>query len=79
MIIYTMIDDLRRKLQGSLITKSKQHRLKMLLTDVVQNRHRVQSILTRLNDAQDIAQYIAQDIAQYALEKPIRYNCKFMI
>ena len=48
-----MINDLRRKLQGSLITKSKQHRLKMLLNDINGNGHRVLAILTPLNDAQD--------------------------
>ena len=39
-------------IQGSAIPKSKQHRLKMLLDDIAQNRYRVQSILKRLADAE---------------------------
>ena len=47
------IDEVRRKLEGSAaIPKSKQHRLKMLLDDIAQNRHRVQSILRRFADAE---------------------------
>ena len=39
------IDEVRRKLEGSAaILKSKQHRLKILLDDIAQNRHRVQPI-----------------------------------
>ena len=48
--ITTMIDNLKRKLEGFLIIKSKQHRLKMLVDDINSNRHRVQSIFTRLDD-----------------------------
>ena len=44
------IDEVRRKLEGSTIPKSKQHRLKILLDDIAQNRHRVQTILTRMAD-----------------------------
>ena len=43
------IDEVRRKLEGSTILKSKQHRLKILLDDIAQNRHRVQTILTRMD------------------------------
>ena len=50
------IDEVRRKLEGSAIPKSKQHRLKMLLDDISQNRYRVQSILRRLADAEDEGQ-----------------------
>ena len=40
------IDEVRRKLEGSAdILKSKQHRLNILLDDIAQNRHRVQTIL----------------------------------
>ena len=47
------IDEVGRKLEGSAaIPKSKQHRLKMLLDDIAQNRYRVQSILRRLADAE---------------------------
>ena len=46
------IDKVRRELEASAaIPKSKQHRLKMLLDDIGQNRHRVQSILKRLAEA----------------------------
>ena len=45
------IDEVRRKLEGSAIFKPKQHRLKVLLDDIAQNRHRVQAILTRMADA----------------------------
>ena len=38
------IDEVRRKLEGSAILKSKQHRLKVLLDDIAQNPHRVQTI-----------------------------------
>ena len=50
------IDEVRKKLEGSAIPKSKQHRLKMLLDDISQNRYRVQSILRRLADAEDEGQ-----------------------
>ena len=43
------IDEVRRNLEGSAaISKSKQHRRKMLLDDIAQIRYRVQSILWRL-------------------------------
>ena len=45
------IDEVRRKLEGSSILKSKQHRLKILLDGIAQNRHRVQTILMRMADA----------------------------
>ena len=51
-----MIDYLRRKLQGSLITKSKQHSLDTLLNDVAQNRYHVQSILEWNAQLQEIFQ-----------------------
>ena len=38
------IDEVRRKLEGSAILKSKQHRLKILLDVIAQNRHRVQMV-----------------------------------
>ena len=41
------IDEVRRNLEGSAIFKSKQHGLKVLLDDIAQNLHRVQTILTR--------------------------------
>ena len=45
-------EPVRRKLEGlAAIPKSKQHRLKMLLDDIAQNRYRVQSIFKRLADA----------------------------
>ena len=39
------LDEVRRKLEGSAIHQSKQHRLKVLLNDIAQNRYRVQFIL----------------------------------
>ena len=39
-----------KKLEGSVILKSKQHRLKILLNDIAQNRHRVQTIFMRIAD-----------------------------
>ena len=54
------------QLEGSLITKSKQHRLKMLLNDIYSNRYRLQTILTRLDDAQN-----ARDISNI-LEQLVR-------
>ena len=45
------IDEVRRKLVGSDIFKSKQHRLKILLDDIAQNLHRMQTILMRMADA----------------------------
>ena len=46
-------DEVRRKLEGSAaILKSKQHRLEVLLDDIAQNRHRVQTIFQRLADAE---------------------------
>ena len=45
-----MIEDLMRELESSHILRSKQHRLKMLLNDIKNNRYRVKSILTRLGD-----------------------------
>ena len=46
------IDEVRGKLDGSAtILKSQQHRLKVLLDDIVQNRHRVQTTFQRLADA----------------------------
>ena len=49
-----MMDDLRKKLESSPVSRSEQHRLKMLLNDIEHNRYRVQSIFTLLNTAQDV-------------------------
>ena len=40
-------------MENSPLAKSKVHRLKMLVNDIAHNRHRVQSIFTRLDDAAD--------------------------
>ena len=64
--ITSMVDEPRGKLEGSLITKSKQHRWKMLLNDINSNRYCVQTILTLLNYAQN-----ARDISNN-LEQPVR-------
>ena len=42
--VLTKIDELRRKLEGSTILKSKQHRLHIFLKDINQNRYRVETI-----------------------------------
>ena len=42
--------DISRKLENSSLLLSKQLRLRMLLNDIADNRHRVQTILTRLKD-----------------------------
>ena len=50
--IRNKIFEVTRKLEGSAaILKSQQHRLKVLLDDIAQNRHRVQTIFQRLADA----------------------------
>ena len=38
------IVEVRRKLEGSVILKSNQHRLKVLLDDIAPNRHNVKTI-----------------------------------
>ena len=53
--VLTKIDKLRRMLDNSAaIPKSNQHRLHILLDDINQNRYRVQTILKRLADADDV-------------------------
>ena len=54
----TKIDELRRKLDSSVIPKSKQQRLKFLLDIIAQNLHRVQTILTRMADADGYGTFI---------------------
>ena len=51
--IFPMIDEIMKTLEASPIAKTKQHRLKMLVDDITSNRYRLQSIFTRLDDAQD--------------------------
>ena len=51
--ILSIIDELMKTLEGYPISKSKQHRLKMLMDDINSNRHLVQSIFKRMGDAQD--------------------------
>ena len=58
------IDEVRRQLEGSAILKSKQHRLNLLLDDIAQNRHRVQTILMRMADADG-----EEAITQFAREE----------
>ena len=63
-----MIEDLMRELESSHILRSKQHRLKMLLNDIKNNRYRVKSILTRLNDADGDKDRIKDVLRQLAQE-----------
>ena len=63
------IDELRRKLYSSAtIPKSKQQRFYILLKDINQNRHRVQTILKRLADAEG-GEHLSFTIAQLAREE----------
>ena len=48
-----MIDELRVVIENSPVIKSKQLRLKMLVDDINDNRYRVRTTLTRLNNAKD--------------------------
>ena len=52
-VFLSIIDGLMKSLEGYPISKSKQHRLKMLMDDINSNRHRVQFIFKQLGDAQD--------------------------
>ena len=56
------IDEVGRKLESSAIIKSKQHRLKVLLDDIAQNRHSVQTILKRLADASSNVKTVLKQI-----------------
>ena len=49
--IIEKLNAVRKKLEGSNITKVKQLRLKILLDDIARNRHRGQSIMRRTIDA----------------------------
>ena len=60
------IDEVRRKLEGSAIPKSKQQRLKMLLDDIAHSRYRVQSILRRLAEAE------GEELLSFTLEQLAR-------
>ena len=62
------IDEVRRKLEGSAaILKSKQHRLKILLDDIAQNRHRVKTILMRMADADGEEAFTLKQLAREGL------------
>ena len=71
-----MIDELIRELENSPIAKSKHHRLKMLLNDVNKNRHQVQLIFTRLDDAsdKDDALTILKELVKKELLSPEQYE-----
>ena len=62
------IDEVRRKLEGSAaILKSKEHRLKILLDEIAQNRHRVQTILIRMADADGEEDFTLKQLAHKEL------------
>ena len=66
--IRNKIDEVRRKLEGSAaILKSKQHRLKVLLDDIAQNRHRVQTLFRRLADTEGSEEQLSLTLKQLAL------------
>ena len=71
----TKIDELRRKLDSSAIPKSKQHRLKYLLDVIAQNRHRVQTILTRMAgaDGEDHLYFRLKQLAHDGLHSEEQY------
>ena len=48
--IRPQIDNLLNKLETSVIPKSNQHRIKMLLDDIAKNRYRVEDMIQRLID-----------------------------
>ena len=52
-VTMTDILNISRGLENSSILLSKQYRFKMLLNDIAGNRHRVQTIFRRLNEAKD--------------------------
>ena len=66
-LILPMINELRTAIESSSISKVKQHRLKMLLDDINNNRYRVRSILTRLSNSQDDIKTIAKVLAREEL------------
>ena len=51
--ILSVIDELMKTVEGYLISKLRQHRLKMLMDDINSNRQRGQSIFKKLGNAQD--------------------------
>ena len=69
--IRNKIDEVRRKLEGSAaVLKSGQHRLKVLLDSIAQNRHRVQAIFQRLAGAEGgEEQQLSFTLKQLALEE----------
>ena len=64
------IDEIRSKLEGLTILKSRQHRLQMLLDDIAPNRHRIQIILKRQADA-ECEEQLSFTHKQLALEEPL--------
>ena len=62
------IDEGRKKLEGSVaILKSKHHRLKILVDDIAQNRHRVQTILMRMDEADGEETFTLKQLAREEL------------
>ena len=69
--IMTKIDELRRKPDSSAaIPKSKQQQLHLLLKDIIQNDHRVQTDLKRLADAEG-EEHLSFMVKQLTLEEPL--------
>ena len=62
-----MINELRAAVENSLITKLKQHRLKMMVDDINNNRYRVKSILTRVSNSQDDIKNISEMLVREEL------------
>ena len=52
--IIPTVNEVTRRLEGSDIAKSSQHRLKTSLNDIKKHHNRVYSILLRLNDVQSV-------------------------
>ena len=68
------LDEIRKKLEDSNIPKSKQHRLKMLIDDIANNRYRVTSILRRLNNSEDDIKNILKVLAREKLLSDEQYK-----
>ena len=62
-----MIDDLRRKLECSILEKSRQLKLKILLDNIAKNQYRIQSIFHRLKEGGYDKSFILKQVAKEEL------------
>ena len=61
--IETKMNEVRRKVEGLAILRSKQHRLKVLLDDIAQNHYHVQTIFKRLAYAEKQLSFTFKQLA----------------